>query len=339
MDSAGVTAFTRAVEISRSAGDPDAYEPMWDLLHEAASDGPSAGVFALDRLTSTDVGVRAAACDLLGIVAEFHDDQRPGAVRVLLAAMEVEKDSSVVWSLTRALGRTRDPIVLPGLLTAAAHGAPDVRREAAVALTSVMCDEPDDVGVGALIGLTRDTDPEVRNWATFGLGWQLPVDGPAIRAALWERTRDGYRDAREEGIRGLARRRDARVVPLIADLLSGADAHVFTFDAAAFLASEDLIRYLVNYDIVDQGVAEALRECDPANRQRRDDLAWALFTAVNDARPDLPIALYSERFEIGLVLAVEPIGEPPIAVWSVERLLDRAGDDPVRAAVLVTNGF
>jgi hypothetical protein len=82
------------------------------------------------------------------------------------------------------------------------------------------------------------------------------------------------------------------------------------------------------------GVAEALQECDPAARLRQDNLAWKVFNEVHARRPDLPIALYNERFETGIYLAVAPIGEPATIWWPVESLLERASDDPVWAAEL-----
>jgi HEAT repeat protein len=41
--------------------------------------------------------------------------------------------------------------------------------------------------VDALIQLCRDTDRDVRDWATFTLGSQFKSDSPSLRAALHER--------------------------------------------------------------------------------------------------------------------------------------------------------
>src|SRR5689334_11927215 len=59
---------------------------------------------------------------------------------------------------------------------------------------------------GALIRLTEDVEPEVRNWATFGLGNAVAKDGPsgrlgtrdseAIREALRKRLSDPCGEAR-----------------------------------------------------------------------------------------------------------------------------------------------
>ncbi len=306
-------------------------ESMWDLLHEAASAGPVATQVAIGYLTSTDADTTATAIDLLGVVGEFHADQRSQIVSMLA---DVAADRRNEAEVVRALGRTGSDRAIRVLLGFVDHVDARIRRETANALSQAMWADYDEAGVRALIQLTRDADPEVRNRATFALGWQLAVDGADVRAALWERTSDPYEEARAEGIRGLARRRDQRAVPLVAELLGQGEAHLFTFDAAAFLAAPELVPLLAAYDIIEFGVAEALQECDPAARLRRDNLAWKVFKEVHARRPDLPIALYSERFEIGIYLAVAPIGEPATIWWTLSSLLERASDDPVWAAEL-----
>ena len=69
--------FQRAVMMARQ-------EPMWDLLHEAASAG-GAGDRGRHRLslTSTDADTKATAIDLLGVIGEFHADQRDAIVATL----------------------------------------------------------------------------------------------------------------------------------------------------------------------------------------------------------------------------------------------------------------
>jgi hypothetical protein len=316
--------FQRAVIVARQ-------ERMWDLLHEAASAGATATDVAVDHLDSSEADIRATAIDLLGVVGEFHAGERERVIRLLVetAAGRPARDECGV---VRALGRCGSRDAIATLTSYAAHPDPHVRQEAANALSQAMWADVDEDGVAALIRLTADRDPEVRNRATFALGWQLAVDGSDVRAALWARTSDPYEEARAEGIRGLARRRDKRAIPLVAELLAAGEAHVFTFDAAGFLGRPELVPLLASYDVVDWGVAEALCECDETERSRRDDLAWRLFTEVCRRRPDLPIALYCERFETGLTLAVAPMNEPATLWWPVRSLLERAGDDPSWAA-------
>jgi HEAT repeat protein len=331
--------FTSAVAIARFACSRHDDERRWDLLHEAAHDAPAATALATERLASVDASERATAADLLGVVAGAWPAVRADAASALLRVDADAAPPPLVASLVRAAGATRDVRTVPLLTAYASVDDPAVRRDVAASLAAVMCDEPIEAGVRALIRLTTDVEPEVRNWATFGLGWQLPVDGSDVRAALWARTRDDCADAREEGIRGLARRHDRRAVPLVAELLAAGDAHVFTFAAAAMLADGRLLEALSTYDPADPDVAAACEACDAVYREVADDAAWDLYTAVAARYPELPVALYCERFEPGIYLDLAPIGgeplPPPMAGTLVSELYERAGYDLATAVELV----
>jgi hypothetical protein len=286
--------------------------------------------------------VRTVAVDLLGVLADARAEMRQRAARVLCDATASESDTRVRLALARACGATKDASCVPALVELAAHDSAEVRRTVAEALAWAMLERPGGVGLDVLMNLTRDEDPEVRNWATFSLGWQLPIDGDPIRDALWERIVDPYPEVREEAARGLARRRDRRATPYIAELLARDDAHVHTFDAAAFLHEPALLPLLANFNAADHGVGEALLECDPAARAKRDDLAWRLFTVLGERWPELPAALYNDRYELGTYLDIAPMPDPdadweppPTAGYLVEAVLARAGGDVGRAADIV----
>lgn len=314
---------------AREVEGPDGYEEMFGLLRSIAESGPVAVHLAGAQLTSADPQVRATACALLGVACERHEEVRAEAAGVLLAMAATETDSDVQWSIAHALGATTDVRGVPVLVALAGHASAGVRLQVAASLPAMLGHTTDDTVVATLIDLCGDPDADVRNWATFGLGWQTTADGPAVRQVLWERAVDSDEQVREEGIRGLARRRDPRALPLLATLLTEDSAHLYAFDAAAFLADPMLVPLLAKFDHDNRGVAEALRECDPTLRAHRDDLAWSLFEAVHTLAPEADVALFGERFRIGLRLRV---GD---AEWSVEALLERSGDDPDRAARLV----
>lgn len=62
----------------------------------------------------------------------------------------------------------------------------------------------------------QDSDADVRDWATFGLGVLGDSDSAEIRDALLIRIGDTDKDAREEATIGLSKRKDQRVlIPLI----------------------------------------------------------------------------------------------------------------------------
>ncbi|MEU8085292.1 HEAT repeat domain-containing protein [Micromonospora sp. NPDC049101] len=330
--------FDRAVQRLRrvvDSGGSDDSDDGSDLLRHAAGSGAVAARLAVAHLADADRVVRAAACDLLGFASNVHgDDLRSDAATALIALADTEVDPEVHWSIARAQGATCDPRALPTLVALAGSPDSDVRFQVAAALPMVLIDDhPPEDGVAALIVLSADADPEVREWATFSLGWLSTADGNAVRQALWDRTRDVEPGVREEGARGLARRRDARALPLVRELLAQEEVHTFTFQAAAYLADESLLPLLDGFDPTADGVSDALRECDPVRRVQRDESAWQILTALHQLRPDLPVAVFGERCDLGLYLDVSA-GSDISGHWFLDGLLNRAGHDPARAAEL-----
>lgn len=325
----------RAVEVVRGATCAAEYEPVWRLLEQVARDGPVALRLGSELLASDDPDERATGCDLLGEAAALHEGQREAAAAALLALSGSERDGGVLCSIAGALGKTADPRAGPVLAGLAGHADPDVRFQVALSVPMAWSGDPGGADVLALTSLTADPDDEVRDWATFGLGTMLAeADTEQIRAALWNRTSDEHARAREEGICGLARRRDPRAAGLMAGLLADSDGvHVLVFGAAAVLGAPELLAWLENYDPEDPLVAEALAACDPAARDRRDVFAWELLCALYCQQPGIDAALCSRRHEAGIELTVTA-GDTTLT-WSADRLGDRAGADPQQAAALV----
>ena len=255
----------RAVELNRVVTTDEEYEAVWPLLSQMAEDVPAAIRVGTAMLSRPDPIERATGCQLLGnVVAVNSGDVKTAVMDALLAFADTEHDEDVQWSMLRALDGAWDPRALPVLLRFIGHADSDLRRAAACGIFASMSDgEPDPAGLRALIDLTRDADPEVRNWATFGLGAILDADSPEIRAALWERVGDDHVEAREEGICGLARRRDPRSVELVAELLANeAGARLIVFEAAELLGAPELLPYLAEYEPDSPGVAAAARACE-----------------------------------------------------------------------------
>ncbi|WP_433652133.1 HEAT repeat domain-containing protein [Micromonospora zamorensis] len=301
--------------------------------HEVAELFDQAVELAVEKLADPDPVVRAAACDLLGAAGSQHMDVREDVATALILLAANEPDPEVHWSIARALGNTFDARALPTLVTLAGSPDADVRFQVAVALPAALDDPPVEAGVAALIALCTDSDPDVREWATFGLGWSTTADGDDVRRTLWDRTRDVEPGVREEGVRGLARRRDARALPLVRELLAQDMVHKHTFQAAAYLAEPSLLPLLDRFDPTAEGVAEALRECDPVRRAQRDESAWRLLTVVHQRRPDLRVAIFGERCDLGLYLDISD-GSDISGHWFLDGLLTRAGNDADRAAEL-----
>jgi len=325
----------QALTAARQATDRDECDEILTPLAKAAADGPSSLALGRTLLHSTDPVERRTGCDLLRLAGELHQAVQRDAATALVAFAASEQEPSVLEPLAKALGATCDPRTLPVLLTLAGHHDAQVRLQAATSLPVMVTTEPDGPALHALIRLTRDADPEVRDWATFGLGFQVEADTPAIRAALWDRTHDTCPEAREEGIRGLARRHDPRSVPLLAGLLDDPrGAHVHTLMAAAILGSPELLPHLKDYESDGSCITEAMTACDPQLRSARDTFAWALVCTLHQHLPGTNATVHAPRFDEGLTLDMNTTAGP--MNWSVGALFTRTGGDPERAAEVVT---
>lgn len=288
----------------------------------------------LRLLEAADPGDRAGGCDLLGEAADQHEHVRDAVTEALVALAGRETDTGVLGALVRALECAHDPRAIPVLVTLAAHRDAEVRRQVAASFAGVLAHRPDGPDVRALIGLTRDPDSQVRDWATFTLGFQADTDSAAIRNALGERTRDADTGVREEAVRGLARRHEPGILPLLLPLLEDPDGvHTLTFRAAAVLGLPELMPVLAEFDAEDPGVAAAVEACDPVRRGRLDEAARRLIETLHRTRPDLDASVSMPRFDTGLHL--ELTGTPVATGYDVAGLLRRAGGDIARAASLV----
>ncbi|RAJ45646.1 HEAT repeat protein [Kitasatospora sp. SolWspMP-SS2h] len=231
----------------------------------------------------------------------------------------------------------RDVRALPVLLGSAGHPDAEVRRAVAKALPFAGEPVPDSPRVRALLALCRDEDPGVRDAAVFSVGTLDEAYSPAVRAALHERLDDEDEDVAEEAVRGLANRQDVSVLPRLIDLLETyRRPHALTLSAAAVLGRPELLPVLAALaaeDPDDPGIAAALEACDPVRRAERSALAWRLLEELDVRRPDLDAALVWPRFSADLQLEIHH-GSGPLA-YHADGLLDRAGQDPSRAAALV----
>ncbi|MEV6143197.1 HEAT repeat domain-containing protein [Streptomyces sp. NPDC051992] len=324
----------RVAQASEADHDEHAY---WRLAWETVQgeSGKTALQCGLGLLRSADVLERKVGCDVVGNAANAHESLRSEAAIALMALAEVETEVCVLSSLVCGLGRAQDPRAVPVLVRLSGHEDADLRRQVASEITFTNSGLPDGPDVQALIRLTQDQDPEVRNWAAFTLGFQLEQDTTAIRDALWECATDECSEVREEGARGLARRHDPRAVPLIAQLLDSDDgSHVFTLDAAAILGVPELLPALAAHEFDPPETDQAIAACDPVRRARMEDDAWTVVVELERLRSDIGAALSSPRYESVHWMKVTH-RETADAGYDAASLLTRAGGDPVRAAELV----
>ena len=219
---------------------------------------------ALGLLADARPEARALGADVLGWFAADV------ALAPLLALAQQETDPLVLDAAVGALGQIGDQGALPIVLAAATDGSYRVRSAAAKALPRLGGEGPlaeEDPLVIALIALTADQDQEVRNWATFGLGSQLEVDGGAISAVLRGLLSDPDDDTRDEAMVGLARRRDPDVIPIVAAALEAEEVGRLAVTAAELLASPALLAGLRGlagwWDVDEELLAAATQACEP----------------------------------------------------------------------------
>jgi HEAT repeat protein len=163
---------------------------------------------------------RELGVDILGQIGYPADRPFLEETLPILTAACADDRTEVLSAAITALGHVGDHRALPSVLRHAGHDCDDMRYRVAVALPAVAGDPPAEEAVAALILLSADPDPQVRDWATFGLGSQLDVDSELVRDALAARLTDEEGDTAGEALLGLARRRDQRALaPLLAWLV------------------------------------------------------------------------------------------------------------------------
>jgi HEAT repeat protein len=231
------------------------------------SDSPQeeAAIAGLIKLsTDEDVQVRDWATSGLGkqVTADTV------AIRTALYARLTDGDGQVMIEAIEGLARRKDKTVLPALVRALREqgGMPplDAAHELA---SSPLCTallearklleaEPQTLlwhhqwleamtacgcplDIDELINLSSDDDYQVRDWATFGLGQVVAEDTAQIRVALHARLDDSWEFVKDEAIRGLARRKDGTVLPiLVRELRTRVTSHLL--EAARDLAAPSL---------------------------------------------------------------------------------------------------
>jgi len=196
------------------------------------------------------------------------------AIRAALYARLADDDDQVIIEAIKGLARRKDKTILPALTRALREqaGTPVLGavHESETAAPSLLCAAllearrlleaqrgplPADLwheqwleamaacgcplDIGELVNLSSHDDYQVRDWATFGLGQVVVEDTAQIRAALHARLYDSTEWVRDEAIRGLARRKDKTLLPILAQELEvRVESHLL--EAARDLAEPSL---------------------------------------------------------------------------------------------------
>jgi len=215
-------------------------DDRWAVVSELHRRGSSAVYEAATAwCVSQQPLLRSLGADVLGQLgcSEGHPFAEP-STQTLMDLLK-DPDPNVVDSAVVALGHleTGDLHTICALVS---HASSEVRHAVAFCLGG----RDDDLAIQTLERLSRDVDPDVRNWATFGLGTLSKADTPALRDALVERLVDDDADVRGEAMRGLALRRDLRAARAILDELQRPDGSDLAIEAASKMPRKEFVPLL-----------------------------------------------------------------------------------------------
>jgi hypothetical protein len=208
----------------------------------------------------TDPSLRRTAADVLAQLDYDHDKPHRDASEPILDHMLGDTHLPVVASALVALGWLKRGDV--ERIVAWAHNDDRRIRRAVVKALSGR-DEP--TAVAMMIVLSRDTDTDVRTWASWGLAIDSHVDTPPVRDALFARMEDTDAQTRLEAIYGLAVRGDRRAVPHVArELRASADVASMIIEAAGHVPDGSFMTALdrlAQANPADADIAAALAAC------------------------------------------------------------------------------
>jgi hypothetical protein len=329
--------------VSQQRSDPDRTEITTDeeqLLRECATREGAAGV--AERLVlSIDAARRVVGVRLAGFVGQDATTSATARAQIFSALLPLAydmEDQAMQLTAIQALARLDDQQVLTALDDLFRSASWKVRLEVVRAFTDVLATVPvpkwtsaHASGLLRLLEAMGDTSDDVRDWATFGVGTQLDVDGHVIREALAKVLFDDHHDARGEAVVGLARRRDPRAFAAVQAALESGHVSKEIIEAATYVASPELTRLLRPYldDWKEAGRAIALG--DPAERQEVDQRVWQFVVSMAE-HPD------AEHFAVvcplfGTSIHVDEIGSE-LSV-DFEALLEAEGGNIDKAVTKV----
>jgi HEAT repeat protein len=230
----------------------------WDLIGGVLSECPDEVLqVGLDLLGRSAARERALGADILGRLVSVESDSQHHVLAALTEALAAEDEDAPLASVVAALGHVGDSAALDLIFPLADHPSAEVRLAVAFALATLSPEPLDRDTRSALIRLCRDTEAEVRDWATFGLGTLSTADGPDVRDALLARAEDSNLEARAEALFGLAVRRDPRAVPHLIRALQSPHVGELEVDAAAASGDPRLLPAL--WALKYAGIADQLR--------------------------------------------------------------------------------
>lgn len=214
----------------------------WELIGGIVQECPEDVLAECQQLLCSEhAHGRTLGADVLGRLVGIDPGARGAALSASLSALAVETEPGALASIVAALGHIGDAAALDRIVRLAEHPNAGVRLAVAFAVATISPQPLSREARFALIKLSGDCEPEVRDWATFGLGTLSSDDGPDVRAALLARAEDASHETRAEALFGLAVRRDPRAVPHLIRALQSPTVAGLELDAAAEAADPRLL--------------------------------------------------------------------------------------------------
>ncbi len=216
-------------------------EAPWEAVRALRSIG-TREVFerAANLCGSSDPLSRARGADVLaqfGKTAGHRSNSFPEeSYSVITDLVQRETAPQPLAAGIAALGHLDSPAAVPLIANFSSHPNTAVRFSVAFALG---CFADDPFSAKSLLRLTEDTEEDVRDWATFGLGVLGNIDSAEIREALVRRLNDSDEDVREEAMVGLGKRKDPRVFSTLMAALEQPETTGRVIEAACLMLGID----------------------------------------------------------------------------------------------------
>jgi HEAT repeat protein len=247
----------------------DRWDFIWLLRYRGTRDVLDRAIALTESHNSEERTIGIQILGQLGIPDRTFPDE---SITTLIGLLQDETDPLILENIGIALGHLHDPRGIVPQLRFCLHPDWEVRYGVVCSLNG----HNDERAIAALIQLSADEHPQVRNWATFGLGSLLEIDTPEIREALYQRfLLEDPKDEQTaeiygEALLGLASRQDTRILPALIHELMSHDVGVLTIEATKALADPKLYPALLQVQTWSEPtgyfadcLADAIAACTP----------------------------------------------------------------------------
>ena len=237
------------IETLRKIGTDDVFRIAFEFCRSTLASKRSIGVCVLAQIGDAGLSHQKAIADIIAeLIAKEHDTE-------------------VVTSIISAISFQNIIAAVPWLIEKSSSADEDIRWRIAWALPlGLVPNDPHyDEVISALLRLSRDVEPQVRDWATFSLATQIDDGSELVASALLNRVEDCDFDTRSEALVGLARRADLRVIPYLCNELCSDRVGQLAVESAKILARTELLAPLQKlskwWDVDSELLAEAIEAC------------------------------------------------------------------------------